>query len=93
MARPAPELPDADAIRAAMTGDMLAVRVTPRADRDALRIADGAVSARVRAVPEDGRANAAVAALIARAMGVAKGRVVLIDGQTSRLKRFRIAHG
>ncbi len=72
---------------------MLAVRVTPRADRDALRIADGAVSARVRAVPEDGRANAAVAALIARAMGVAKGRVVLIDGQTSRLKRFRIAHG
>ena len=51
---------------------VLTVRLTPRADRDAITgistLADGQVvaSARVRAVPEDGAANKALIALLAK---------------------------
>lgn len=44
----------------------------------------------VTAAPEDGRANAAVAAALAYALGVAKSRLVLVRGQTSRDKLFRL---
>eukprot|EP01037_Dinobryon_pediforme_P032735 gene32735-37828_t len=58
-------------------GVRLRVRLTPKSSRDALdaqeRLADGSVvlTARVRAVPEDGKANAALEALIAAAAAVA----------------------
>ena len=41
-------------------------------------------------VPEDGKANAAVIKLLAKALGVAKSRLVLVRGATSRDKLFRI---
>ncbi len=44
------------------------------------------LKARVRAAPEDGKANAALCALLAKAFGVAPSRVRVIKGQTSRLK-------
>jgi uncharacterized protein YggU (UPF0235/DUF167 family) len=73
------------------------VRATPRAGRDAIagvdRLADGSVvlKARVRAAPEDGEANAALARLIARAASVPPSAASLVRGGTARLKMFRLA--
>lgn len=47
--------------------------------------------ARVRAVPEDGRANKALIELIAAQLGVPKSSIALASGQTSRLKTLFIA--
>jgi uncharacterized protein YggU (UPF0235/DUF167 family) len=72
------------------------VRLTPRASRDGI---DGIkagpdgpyVQARVRAVPEDGRANTALAELVADEIGVAKSTVTVASGHTARLKTLHIA--
>jgi uncharacterized protein YggU (UPF0235/DUF167 family) len=77
-------------------GLVVAVRVTPRAGRDALAgvqaLADGqhVVAVRVRAVPEGGAANAAAARLLAEAAGVPASAVVLIAGARGRQKKFRL---
>lgn len=91
MARPKSDLPPADAVRALADGEgRLAVRVTPGARVEALEIADGQLVAKVRAKPEDGKANAAVLALLAAALGLAPSRLELLRGATSREKLFRI---
>jgi len=74
----------------AVPGAEIAVRVTPRASRDAVTVEGAAVRVRVTAVPEDGKANAAVQRLVARALGVAPGRLVLVRGATARDKVFRL---
>lgn len=48
------------------------------------------LKARVRAAPEDGAANAALEALIAKAFGVAKGKVSVARGHKARLKTVEI---
>jgi len=87
MARPKLDLPEADAIRALVDGEgRLAVRVTPGARVEGLAIEAGRLIAKVRAKPEDGKANAAVMDLVASALGVAASRVRLLRGATSREK-------
>ena len=82
--------------RLASGGILIDVRLTPRGGRDAIdglsTLSDGrtVVAARVRAVPEKGAANAALAALIADAFGVARGAVAVVSGQTARVKTVRI---
>lgn len=72
------------------------VRLTPRAGTDRIdgirALSDGTavLAARVRALPADGAANAAIATLIARAVGVARSAVTLAGGTTSRVKELRI---
>lgn len=91
MARPKADLPPSDAVRALVDGESrLAVRVTPGARAEALEISDGRLLAKVRAKPEDGKANEAVRALLAAALGLAPSRVELLRGATSREKQFRI---
>jgi len=53
---------------------------------------DGQVRLKVKvtAPPEDGKANAAVVALLAKALGVAKRDVVLLRGAGSRDKTVRV---
>ena len=69
----------------------LDVRVIPRAARDELAgLRDGRLLVRVTAPPLDGRANAAVCALLAKAAGVPKGAVCVVRGAGSRDKRVRI---
>lgn len=51
---------------------------------------DGGLRAYVTAVPEGGKANAAVQALLAAALGVAASGLTLVRGQTSRNKIFRL---
>ena len=67
-----------------------ALRVTPRAGRNALRLEDGKIRVLVTTVPEDGKATAAVQDLLARALGVAKTRLTLLRGAASRDKVFRL---
>jgi uncharacterized protein (TIGR00251 family) len=67
-----------------------AIRLTPRADRDAIDLVDGALRARVTAPPVDGQANAALVKLLARALGVPKSRVRVIRGQSARDKVVRV---
>ena len=82
--------------RAENGGIVLSVRLTPRASRDGI---DGVkdsptgpfVQARVRAVPEDGRANAALVELVAAEIGVAKSTLAVVAGHTHRLKKLRIS--
>lgn len=74
----------------AVPGAEIAVRVTPRASRNAVLAEGGEIRVYVTVVPEDGKANAAVQKLLAKALGVAKSRLVLIRGATSRDKLFRL---
>lgn len=68
------------------------MRAIPRASRDELAgVRDGRLLVRVTAPPLDGRANAAVCALLAKAIGVPKSAVSVVRGEASRDKRVRIA--
>lgn len=82
--------PGPDLSARAQSGVEFAVRVTPRTGRNALIEADGQLRAQVTAIPDDGRANRAVQALLAEALGVARTRLSLIRGATSRDKLFRL---
>lgn len=91
MAKPRADLPTREAVQALADGDgRLAVRVTPGARAEALEIADGRLLAKVRAKPQDGKANEAVRDLLATALGLAPSRLELLRGATSREKQFRI---
>ena len=45
---------------------------------------------RVSAGPDNGQANAAVTALLARALGVPKSAVSVVSGETARLKTLAV---
>ena len=63
------------------------VKVQPKASRDqVVGYRDGVLQLRVTAPPDKGRANAAVVALLADALGLAKSRVRIVRGQSSRDK-------
>ncbi len=84
------------AVQTAEGGVAFTVRLTPRSSRDAVagisETAEGpALAVRVRAVPEKGRANTALCALIATWLGVPKSSVRLVGGAKSRLKRIAVA--
>lgn len=88
---------DALPARAVADGIVIAVRLTPRAGADEVTGVDAAkdggssvLRARVRAAPEDGKANAAVAALLAKWLGEPKTHGELVSGGKSRLKQFLI---
>lgn len=74
----------------AIPGAEFAVRATPRARHAAVTDQNGVIHIAVSAPPEDGRANAAVAEALAHALGVAKSRLTLLRGATSRDKLFRL---
>lgn len=82
--------------RTAKSGLTLTVRVSPKAARDSIEgLADTpqgpAVQVRVRAVPDEGKANAAVEAVVARWLGVAGRTVSVVRGHKSRVKALEIA--
>jgi uncharacterized protein (TIGR00251 family) len=67
------------------------VRLQPRASRSEITgERDGALLVRVTAPPVDGRANAALCALLADTAGVAPSRVAVVRGLTSRDKVVRV---
>ncbi len=79
-----------DLTHLARPGAEIAIRVTPKASRDRILVEGDEIRVYVTTVPEDGKANAAVQKLLAKALGVPKTRLVLVRGATSRDKVFRI---
>ena len=91
MARPRIDRPPAHAIRALADGEgRLGLRVTPGARAESIAIADGHLAIKVRAKPEDGKANDAVIALLAQALGIGASHITLLRGATGRDKLVRI---
>jgi uncharacterized protein (TIGR00251 family) len=78
------------------SGLSVTVRLTPKGGRDAVdgieTLADGraVLKVRVRAAPTGGEANAALVALLAKALDVPRRTVKLAAGEISRLKRIEI---
>ena len=67
------------------------VRVIPRAQRDEIAgERDGRLLVRVTAPPVEGAANAALCRLLAKRIGVARGRVSVMRGGSSRDKVVRV---
>ena len=67
------------------------VRVIPRAKRPQVGgERDGRLLVRVAAPPVDGKANAAVVAALAKALGVPKRSIEIVGGATSRDKAVRV---
>jgi uncharacterized protein YggU (UPF0235/DUF167 family) len=82
-------------LRRTSGGVILAVRLTPKAARDEIvgiedRGGESVLKARVRTVPEAGRANAALETLIAHWLGLPPSRVSVAHGGKSRLKQVAI---
>jgi uncharacterized protein (TIGR00251 family) len=74
----------------------LAVRLTPNGGRDGI---DGVelngngeahLKVRVSDVPEKGKANKALIAVLAKRLGIAKSAITLVSGDTARQKILRI---
>lgn len=70
----------------------LNVKVLPRAAKTEMAgtMADGTLKIRVKAVPEDGKANEELCYFLARHYGVAREEVRIVSGATSQRKRVRI---
>src|ERR1700733_1310551 len=85
-----------DPWRYSTQGVSVALRVTPRGGRDDIdgveTLANGrsVVKVRVRAIAEGGEANRAVTELLAKALGVPRGKVRVLSGMTSRLKQIAV---
>ena len=77
-------------------GLIVTVRLTPKGGRDAIdgveALADDntVLKVRVRAAPHEGAANDALCRLLAKTLGVPPGRVEIVGGATSRIKRVKI---
>lgn len=70
----------------------LKLKVIPRSPRTefAGQMADGTLKLKLKAVPEDGKANAALIAFLAAHYGVPASAVQLLAGATSQRKLVRI---
>ena len=69
----------------------LQVRVIPNAARDEIvGMLDGVLKVKVRAVPEDGRANRALLELLARHFGCRDRDISIVSGDRSRLKTIEL---
>jgi uncharacterized protein (TIGR00251 family) len=78
-------------VRTAGDAIELDVLVQPRASRARLGPVHGdRLKVAVCAPPVDGEANAAVIELVAGALGVAKGHVAVVRGESSRRKTLRV---
>ena len=67
------------------------VRVTPKARKPSIGGEhDGALKISVTAPPEDGKANAAVIAALAKRIGTSKSNISILRGQTSRVKTIHV---
>jgi len=79
------------ALRAETGGVIVPVKVVPNASRDKIAgVLGDCVKITTAAAPERGKANAAVAKTLAKALGVSVRDVKLISGPTNPRKEFLI---
>jgi len=70
---------------------VLSVHVQPRASQSGIvGVHDDKLKVKITSAPVDGQANADVCQLFSKIFGVAKSRIILQSGQTSRNKCFCI---
>ena len=70
---------------------LLVTRIQPRASKnEIIPMEGGALKVRLTAPPVDGAANEGLIRFLSEVLGIAKSRVEIISGQTSREKRIRI---
>lgn len=80
------------ALRETPEGVIVSVKVVPGASRDRIAgVLGDALKITTSAPPEKGRANAAVARTLARALGVGRRAVEIVSGRTSPRKEFRVS--
>jgi uncharacterized protein (TIGR00251 family) len=78
-------------------GVVVTVRLTPKGGRDAIdgiaTLSDrgSVLKIRVRAIPSEGEANAALGRVLAKALAVPHRDVEIISGHASRIKRVKIS--
>ena len=78
-------------ITATADGCQLTVKATPRASKTAVAGADDAwLRIRLQAPPVDGRANEALTEFLVKKLDLPKRAVVVVSGETGRIKRVRI---
>jgi uncharacterized protein (TIGR00251 family) len=72
-------------------GTIIPVHAQPGAKRSGvLGERAGALRVAVTEAPEKGKANAAIAALLAESLGCRRSQMTLLSGETSRQKRFLV---
>jgi uncharacterized protein len=84
-------LSDPPFLRRTGSGVTVELRVQPRARRTALDVSGPLLKAAVTAPPEDGRANAAVIALLAGAWRLPKSVFAVVKGAATRDKIVSVA--
>lgn len=83
--------------RATREGLEIFIRLTPKSSAEAVEgVAEGHdgrlyLKVRVRAVPEDGKANRALEKLLAKRLRVPRSDVSVVSGTTSRLKTVLVS--
>lgn len=69
----------------------ITVRLTPKAkSEEIVGVRDGVLLVKVTAPPVGGKANSALCRLLAKRLRVAAGRVTVVSGVSSRIKRIRV---
>jgi uncharacterized protein YggU (UPF0235/DUF167 family) len=76
-------------------GNILQVRVTPKASMNAVKVEDNPDGSKlirvyITTVPEGGKANEAVIKLLAKELGISKSSLTITRGLTSRNKTIHI---
>lgn len=80
-----------DAITEAEGGTRINVRLTPRASKnEVVGEREAVLVVRVTAPPADNRANQGLCKLLAKELGIAKGRVAVVGGAKSRDKVIQV---
>jgi len=80
----------------AMVEFLLNVKLTPKAAANAVNgwhadeVGNPVLKVGVTAVPEDGKANAALIKLLSKTLKLAKSDISLVSGQTNRIKILAI---
>lgn len=84
-------LTDPPFLRRSPAGVTVELRAQPRARRTMLRVSGAVLEAAVTAPPEDGKANAAVVALLAESWRLPKSAFAIIRGVATRSKTVSVA--
>jgi uncharacterized protein (TIGR00251 family) len=70
---------------------LLQVKVTPNASKNEILGWEGSLlRIKIRGAPEKGKVNEALIEFLANELNIAKSRIELLSGHTSRFKRLKI---
>jgi len=74
-----------------MSDRIITVKVRAKArERSITEAPDGTYKIKTTVAPEKGKANADVVEILAEHLGIPRSRIVLMTGETSSTKRFKI---